>query len=204
MILTPKNLITFLFTIVLLLQLNSATAKVEISPMVGYRIGGEFNSNITDSSVKFDESDIKGFVLDFDYNKYQQITFLYSQQKSRIRQFTQGAETDSFDVDIDYYQIGGNQIWIKGKMRPFFGVTVGITHLSAENRSSTSKLSFSLGGGSKFFITENLAFMLGVRTYATLMGNGSSLFCGNNGCAVSVSGTGFLQLEANAGVTLRF
>jgi len=204
MILTPKGLITFLFTLILLSQLNIATAEVEISPMVGYRIGGEFNSNITDTSVKFDESDIKGFVLDFDYNKYQQITFLYSQQKSLIRQFVLGTETDSFDVDIDYYQIGGNQIWIKGKMRPFFGATVGITHLAAENRSSTSKLSFSLGGGSKFFITDNLALMVGVRGYATLIGNGSSLFCGNNGCAVSVSGTGFLQFEANAGVTLRF
>ncbi len=195
----------YLFVFALLIfQINSAAAETEITPMLGYRIGGEFNQVSSTATLKFDESESYGLVVDIDYNKYQQITLLYSRQDTALSSSTALVVNPLFDVDVEYFHIGGNQIWIKDKMRPFFGATAGATHFSAQGRNSTTKFSLSIGGGSKFFLTKRVALMVGLRGYATFASSSSSIFCGPNGCAASISGSALFQFEANAGVTFRF
>jgi hypothetical protein len=185
-------------------HVSLASAGTEITPMLGYRIGGEFNQVDSTATLKFDESESYGIIVDLDYNKYQQITLLYSRQDTSLRSSQTLAINPLFDVDIEYFHIGGNQIWIKDKMRPFFGATAGATHFSADGRNATTKFSLSIGGGSKFFLTKRVALMVGLRGYATFVSNSSSIFCGPNGCLASVSGSALFQFEANAGITFRF
>jgi opacity protein-like surface antigen len=204
MSLSFKLAVRLLSLATLFLQVNLVSAGIEITPMAGYRIGGEFNQVDKNAKLKFDETESYGFVIDFDQSKYKQITVLYSRQTTSLRS-SDSLETNPLtDVDIEYYHIGGNQIWIRDKMRPFFGATVGATHFNAHGRNSTTKFSFSLGGGVKFFVTERFALMAGVRGYGTFFDGSSSLFCGPNGCLASASGSLLFQFEANAGVTLRF
>ncbi|MCK5386258.1 MAG: hypothetical protein KAJ39_03670 [Gammaproteobacteria bacterium] len=78
------------------------------------------------------------------------------------------------------------------------------TPLSATGKNSTTKFSFGIAGGSKYFLSENIALMVGVRGYATYFNNTRSIFCGNNNCFINVNGQTMLQVEAMAGVTFRF
>ncbi|MFV2060412.1 MAG: hypothetical protein ACC653_06975 [Gammaproteobacteria bacterium] len=190
--------------IILISPFKLVFSGTEITPMLGYRIGGEFNQVDNTATLKFDESESYGIVIDLDYNKYQQITLLYSRQDTSLLSSEALVVNPLFNVDIEYFHIGGNQIWIKDKMRPFFGATVGATHFSAQGRNSTTKFSLSIGGGSKFFLTKRIALMVGARGYATFASNSSSIFCGPNGCLASVSGSALFQFEATAGVTFRF
>ncbi len=201
-----KNIFTnsFLFFILLLSQIGVAIAEVEITPMVGYRIGGNFEDTTDSTKFELEETDTIGLVVDIDYGKYQQITLLYSQQKTNMLTLEPGAVNPMFALDIEYFHIGGNQIWIKDKMRPFFGATIGGTHFSPDGYNSTTKFSFSIGGGSKFFVTKNIALIVGARGYMTFFSDSSDIFCGPRGCIVSISGSAMFQLEANAGLTFRF
>ncbi|MFV1983080.1 MAG: hypothetical protein ACC657_06020 [Thiohalomonadales bacterium] len=201
-----KNTFTnfFLYFILFLSQISIAIAEVEITPMVGYRIGGDFENSTNSTKLELEETETIGLVVDFDYGKYQQITLLYSQQKTNMITFEPGVTNPLFGVDVEYFHIGGNQIWIKDKMRPFFGATIGGTHFSPEGYNSTTKFSFSIGGGSKFFLTKRIALMIGARGYMTFFSDSSAVFCGPGGCLISISGSAMFQLEANAGLTFRF
>ena len=204
MLLNNKITIFLLAFIMLLFQMSIAIAEVEVTPMLGYRTGGEFNAIGVPATLKLEEAETYGVTIDIDHGKYQQITVLYSRQETSLRTSQFGVQNPLFDVDVEYLHIGGNQIWIKEKMRPFFGATVGATHFNTQEYSSTTRLSFSIGGGSKFFLTKRIALMVGARAYATLFNSSSSIFCGNNGCSAAVSGSALFQFEATAGVTFRF
>lgn len=200
-----KLLIKFYSIIIIIFsQISEVSAEIDITPLLGYRIGGDFESSTTSTSYELEESETLGVVLDIDYNKFQQITILYSRQESNLITSETGVSNPLFPVDVVYLHIGGNQIWIKDNLRPYFGATIGVTHFRPEARSSTTKFSLSIGGGSKFFFTKNIALLLGARAYVTFISNSSSIFCGNEGCLVTVSGSALYQFEVNAGVTFRF
>lgn len=193
-----------LYFLVIFSQLSIATAEVEITPILGYRTGGDFYDLNNSVTLELDESGTQGVIVDIDYGKSQQISLLYSRQETNLLSSDPIIIPPISSVNIEYLHFGGNKIWIDNKLRNFMGATIGATHFSAAGQNSTTRFSFSLAGGSKYFITKNIALMVGLRGYATLFNSASSLFCGNNGCLIRVAGQSMLQVEAMAGVTFRF
>ncbi|HED35625.1 MAG TPA: hypothetical protein ENJ08_15630 [Gammaproteobacteria bacterium] len=108
------------------------------------------------------------------------------------------------NVDVEYFQIGGSQIWVDKKIDKFFGATLGAIHLSPNNSgySSTSKFAMSLDGGMVYKFTKNIGLRLEMRSYFSSIGSSESL-CLNNNCIVV--GSGFMrQFDINAGLRIRF
>ena len=194
----------YLYFFVLFSQLSVAVADVEITPILGYRTGGTFVDLDSSVTLTLDETDTQGVIIDIDYGKSQQISLLYSRQATNLLTSDPNVANPLFPMNVEYFHFGGNKIWGEDKLRTFMGATIGATHFSAAGKNSTTRFSFSLAGGSKYFITKNIALMVGLRGYATLFNSASSLFCGNNGCLIRVAGQSMLQVEAMAGVTFRF
>jgi len=193
-----------LYLFVLFFQLSVAAADVEVSPILGYRTGGTFVDLDSSVTLTLDETDTQGVIVDIDYGKAQQISLLYSRQATDLLTSDPNVTNPLLSMNVEYIHFGGNKIWVEDKLRTFLGATIGATHFSATGQNSTTRFSFSLAGGSKYFLSENIALMVGLRGYATLFNSASSLFCGNSGCLIRVAGQSMLQVEAMAGVTFRF
>jgi opacity protein-like surface antigen len=188
--------------------LSAMAANFEITPFAGYTWGGEFTDAVTGTKLKIDETANYGMMVDINLDKQSQIELYFSRQATQMKADT-GTFTGNpvFDLDIDYYHIGGTYIIDPGKVvRPFVVGTLGATHMNPKESGldSVTKFSFSLGGGVKLFVTEHVGLRLEGRWLGTLFNDSGAVFCSSGRCAVNVQGDLFSQFVANAGLIIAF
>lgn len=185
---------------------SSAAQMVEVTPFAGQRYGGSFED--TNTASKFEVGDAKSFglLLDFDSEPDKQIEVLLSRQDTHLA--TTGPFTGNplFDLTIDYYHIGGLYMLPEGeRVRPFVSGTIGLTRMAPKRADLTTenRLSISLGGGAKFFLSRSVGLRLDVRAIYTMLNADTSVFC-SGGCTIKVRSNGFVQTEAGAALLMRF
>ena len=202
-ILIKASLVTLLF-------FSAKTYAVEITPLLGYRGGGEFIDTVTEQKHTVVSSESYGLIIGFPYEHGKQIEIYYSHQSSDLNSINidtpTGTDNTDIPLTIDYLHIGGTApISNEGKLKTFVTGGLGFTYLSPDftNAQSDLRASFSIGIGLKWPITEKIALRLETRGLATLFNSNAALFC-NGGCALSVNGSLFFQAEVFAGLAIRF
>ncbi len=203
-----KSHVKLLFIVLTLTSFNSQA--VEITPLLGYRGGGEFIDLDTNKRHTIVSSESYGLILGFPSDLGKVIEVYYSHQSSRLNSVdvTLPATASSVDIPltIDYLHIGGTTpISEDKKLKTFVSGGFGFTYLSPDISGLQSDLraSFSLGIGLKWPISERISLRLESRILATLFNSNSALFC-NGGCSLSVNGSLFTQAEVTAGLAFRF
>lgn len=193
-----KKILPLLLT--MLIPSLSHADGTEVSLFSGYRSGGDMENADTGTKASFDEASSYGIIIAKDYGPEHVMEFLYSHQTTDLRSGGQKL----MNLDIEYFQVGGSQIWADKKIDKFFGGTLGAIHLSPNGAAGTSesKFAMSFGGGIVYKFTENIGLRLEVRGYFSSIGN-SEAFCAGNNCIVV--GSGFMrQFDVNAGLRFRF
>ena len=201
-----KNLAALVLALALLPAVSSVARAVEVAPFTGHRYGGSFEDANTLSGFELADATSFGLLLDFDLEPDQQIEVFLSRQDTQLT--TAGTFTGNplFDLTIDYYHIGGLYLLpAYGLMHPFASGTVGLTRMAPKRSDLTTenRLSLSLGGGAKFFFSKNLGLRFDVRAIYTMLNADTSVFC-SGGCTIRVRSNGFVQIEAGAGLLMRF
>lgn len=193
-----------------LLITGTSSNAVELTPLYGFRAGGEFIDNDTQQKHTVTGTEMYGFIFGLPYEYGKDLELYYSHQSSEIRSvnFTLPVTTNSADIPltIDYLHIGGTTpISDEGSYRTFMSGGLGFSYLSPglSGLQSDLRASFSIGIGLKYPVTENIAVRLETRALATLFNSNAALFC-NGGCSLSVNGSLFTQFEAFAGIAFRF
>ena len=184
---------------------------VELTPLFGYRGGGDFIDTTTDTTHTVRSSDIYGLIVGFPYDHNRDFEIYYSHQSSELTSITvtePTTTTATIPLSIDYLHFGGTAPVSENKnngMTTFVTGGLGFTYLSPDFSGLQSDLraSFSIGFGMKWPLAENIALRLETRGLATLFDNNSSIFC-SGGCAISVSGNLFMQGEVFAGIGFKF
>lgn len=198
--------------IILLLFISSKSTAVEITPLFGYRGGGEVVDLQSEQKHNIVSSNIYGLILGKPYEYGKTLEVYYSHQSSDIKSINVASTpfTASFGatipLTIDYLHFGGTApISDEGDFKTFVSGGLGFTYLSPNFTGLDSELraSFSIGVGLKWPITEHTALRLETRGLATLFNNNSSIFC-SGGCTLSVNGNFFLQGELFAGLAVEF
>lgn len=181
--------------------------ETELIPFSGYRLSGEFEDAVTGNRVDVDDAGSVGFIVNIDDKPGSAYEFLYSKQSSKLKSGISVPSDDLFDIDIEYFHLGGILLKpVNPYTDSFFGAGLGITHFSPNlaGFSSESELSFSLTGGYKYTLSKHLGFRLGLRAYATLVDSNATIFCREGTCSIRFSSDLFTQFEANAGFIVRF
>ena len=180
---------------------------LEITPFAGFTWGGEFTDAETGKSLRFDDTSSYGVMLDFKQAEDSWIELYFSRQQTRLTS-SQGPFYGNplFDVDVEYYHIGGTYGAAAGKVRPFVVGTFGATHLVPQGAGlqSETKLSLSLGGGARFYLTKRIGLRVDARWFGTFFNGSGSAFCSGGACSVNVQGSVLSQITTNAGVILAF
>jgi opacity protein-like surface antigen len=182
-------------------------ADLEITPFIGYTTGGEFQDAVTGASLEIDEHGSYGIALDINQTEDSQIELYYGRQQTRL-QAVGGLFTSNplFDLDIEYFHLGGTYGTDAGPVRPFVVGTIGATHMApkGERLDSETKLSLSLGGGLKLWPTERIGLRLEARWFGTFFNGAGQVFCTDGSCLIKVEGDVISQVVVNAGLVVAF
>jgi hypothetical protein len=185
----------------------AVAADLEVTPFAGYTMGGEFSDAVTGKTLQFDDTSSYGVMLDFKQDEASWIEIYYSRQQTKLRA-NEGPFFGNplFDVNIEYYHIGGTYGQADGKVVPFVVGTLGATHMTpkGEGLHTETKFSLSLGGGVKLYLTDRVGLRLDARWFGTFFNGGGSAFCSGGSCLVNVQGDLLSQYTANAGVIIAF
>ena len=185
----------------------------EITPIVGYRAGGDVVNTTTNTKYSADNASTLGLIISSEsYDGGKHLELCYGHQSTDIGSVDLASpSTPSTTVDlqltIDYLHIGGTApITDYDEIKTFVSGGLGFSYLSPGLADLDSELraSFSLGIGLKWPLTERIAIRMETRGFATMFNNNSSLFCNNGGCSFSVSGNFFTQYEVFAGLAIGF
>lgn len=169
----------------LVLGSGAATAqKVEITPFVGLRYGGEVEDQafgFDTRGLEFDEGASSGLVVSFPVRHGLFVELIWSHQATELvddRGFLEHVRL--FDVDVDYYHAGVTYQWTLGQVRPFAGFSIGGTLLDPDvaGADSDTRLSIGLNGGAKLMLNQHFGFRLEGVLFVTDLGDGNR-FCRN-------------------------
>lgn len=188
--------------------------RFEITPFVGYRLGGEFDvssdADTAAGSVDLDSAASYGIDVGLYRDRNSFYELLYSRQEASLD--SSDVTLSSVDVSVQYLHLGGTAMFPleDNWFVPYLSLTIGATLLDPQSGSfdSETKFSGSLGGGLRFPVNDNVAVALGLRGYLTFVDSDTGLFCvsGSEGatCLLRSSGSTFFQGEAQLGLTVRF
>ncbi|MDX2481230.1 MAG: outer membrane beta-barrel protein [Desulfuromusa sp.] len=203
-----KSICCFLFVFIFLSGISAVqAADYEVTPIFGYTFGGDFEDADSGQTLNLDEDKNFGVIIGLrDKSKAHAFyEFLYSYQSTSLKGNDIAFTGESrFDVDINYFHLGGRygEAW-KGVI-PYVAAGIGVTHFSPEQGDSETKFSFSIGGGIMAPITEHISLRFEGRGFGTAFDGSSEIFCVNNQCAVRVEGDVLWQFSAFAGVVFTF
>lgn len=149
---------------------------IELTPVAGYRLDGDFNARGSDAfdpdlNVQVEGSAVYGLLLDIPLAPDWALEILLNRQQSRFV-VDHGLLTPSStlgDVDLTTLQAGFLFQWGAGQVNPFLTAAAGVTRIEPKfgGLSRDDRLSASLGGGVKIFFSRNLGLRLEARGYWT-------------------------------------
>ena len=187
--------------------------RFEITPFASYLMGGNFNEQDGDLEFDLESAGAFGFTLNGPAGRNWsdgQWEFLYAHQGTDVD--TQGAFLGGslVDIDIDYYQFGGVYLFEGESVKPFIGMTLGLSRFDPRPGEFSAEEFFaaSLGGGVKLNAKGRVGVRLEGRVYTSFIDSNSSIFCesdfGAGGCLIVVDSSTLVQWEARAGIVFRF
>ncbi len=110
-------------------------------------------------------------------------------------------------MSIEYFHAGALYVPKWGKVRPIGIITLGFTrsHLKSGDREDDWRFSVAVGGGAKFFVTENITFRIQGRLLAPVYTSDTTIYCTNGTCVFKIeAGTLIFQADLITGLTIAF
>ncbi len=150
-----QQALTLLF--LYLLSGLTAYAGTDIIPSAGYRFSGEFEETRTNTTIDVADEQSYGLVINIDSSRNSQYELLYSIQSSKLRASSAVPTNTLFDIDIEYYHIGGSNLYpLNENTKSYFSAGMGIARFNPDfaGFSTESKFSFNVSGGIKRQFTD--------------------------------------------------
>lgn len=191
-----------------------AQHRAEITPFVGYLWGNSVDTGRGKVGIAGEMN--WGVLLDINVRPGGQVELSYARQDTRITQetFGTGIKRDLTDVAVNYFQIGGLGYMAQGAAQPFMSFTLGATWYDPKQETITDdegrvyqisdewRFSMILGLGAKYFASERIGLRVQGRLFMTFLDSGGGVFCGFGGCSLGLFGSGVVQGDLSAGVTI--
>jgi hypothetical protein len=180
--------------------------SLEVTPSIGYRLGGEFEDETTGETVDLDEAPSYGLILSLNLDEHSQLELFWSHQETSLEDDGLFSGAAILDLDVDYLHFGGTYIVDGELVRPFVVASMGVTHMNPEQGGFDSETRFSaaLGGGIRLFFTRHIGLRFEGRGFVTFIDSDSAVFCRDFTCVIHVKGSVLWQFGAQAGLIVAF
>ncbi len=187
----------------------SAQGKFEISPLVGYQFGGKFR--MYEGELKIQDEMNYGLAFSTEMAQDTRLEFIWTSMQTSADfkpYYGYGYLEGGFDLNINYYQIGGvREFPSGGAVVPFGEFTMGAVQFtpSDANVQESWRFSIALGGGAKFWLSDRIGIRLQGRLLMPLYFQGVSIYAGTGGSGMGVgAGVPIIQGDFMAGLIFAF
>ena len=187
-----KNILKSFFIVALLLTAGSSfsqTRTVELTPFAGYQFGGTMK--FYEGKIRVDNALNYGVAIDVDIRYGVKAGFFYSRMDTKASWnpylgYESFYPPASFDVAVNYFQVGTVKEFMQDKIKPFGTFTLGATWFDPSGDISDQwYFSVSLGAGVKIFFTERIGIRLQGRFLMPMTFSGVGLYAGVGSGGVS-------------------
>jgi hypothetical protein len=182
----------------------------EISPFVGYRVGGHFNLDQSSyDRLGLADGLAYGITIGREVNPEGALEVQWSRQESELVGKKAGSPDRKLaDLKVDQYRFNGLYLFSGDKIRPFVLFGLGATRFMPGGEfGSETRFSSALGGGVKLYFGRHAGLRFDGRWTPTLFPSDSSLFCSGGGsglsCSFNSTGQQLNQFEFTSGVIMR-
>ena len=202
-----RVIVMFVLTLTSALSFAKQPLNIEVTPLIGYRFGGDFNTSQDEvhNRIELSEEISYGLLTSWSYDRNRQGEFLVSHYSTNFSESTDFPVSNN-SVSITYAHLGGNVPVSDGAMPLFVSGGLGLAHFSPSDDllDAETKFSMNVGLATKIDITDHVGFRLEGRVYGTFFNSDSAAFCNSESCAIYVSSEMWFQSEVSAGVTFSF
>lgn len=202
-----KKFIFILLSGILLSQF-AVGQQIELIPYASYQWGGKLN--FYDGEVKFNSSENYGIALNVVMPHGTGISLEYLNQPTSIdvRYWGQlGSEYKSYDVNMNWFQLGGfQQLDMGGQLAPFGGITLGAAYMSPRTNEVQDVWKFAMTGqiGLKYYISESIGIQVHLRMLMPIQWAGFGFYFGSGGSGTTVNaGSYLIQGDVGGGLIFR-
>ena len=170
------------------------------------QFGGSFEDEETGQDYDLSGSACAGAALNINVNDISQVEFYYSHQETELEAGSPFPTSTLFDMDVDYYHLGGTVLINDEQWQPFVVGTVGATHLSPEPSSigSLTRFSVGFGGGVRYFPTKHLGLYVAGRGFFTFIDSDTHITVESGTTTVQIRANGLWQGLVHAGLIFHF
>ncbi len=196
---------------------GGAERKIEITPTVGWRLGGTAStfSSARIESLKVANALSFGLTAEYALSRSATLELLFSHQDTELklgyRETPPAGYTERLThLNVDTFQIGG--LWQSGRpgdsLRGYLDLLLGVSLLTPSPQlSALTRLSASVGGGAKVRLTDALGARVGLRfmpIYVNATSSGYSTCDAWYGCYTYYDSNYLYQWDFHTGMTFRF
>ena len=196
---------SFLLLLLSLPTLANKKDVLELTPFIGYRIGGEFDENNEDTRIELEDASSFGLLFAWPYDSHRQGELLLSHYDT---DFTENSTItiNKPGLSVTYLHLGGNVQIAEGVVPFWINGGLGLAHLSPDDNllNDETKFSANIGINTRFKLSESLSFRIDGRVFGTFFNSDSRLFCDNADCTVYITSNLWVQSELSAGLTFSF
>ena len=193
--------------VVLSSPLQADAQTFELSPFLGYRVGGDFYEVAVGQPVDTDGAHSVGLLADLWLPQLQPgftLTALYTRQEPLVEVRPSLLDPPvAARVTVEHLQFGATQELYGGRVRPFLVWLMGLTRYGLPHDSEI-RFSVSGGAGVKLFAAPWIGVRFDGRVFATFDALGARGVCGGYGCVLGIDAAVFWQGEATAGLVFAF
>ena len=184
-----------------------AALQFEVSPFVGYRVGGRFKLLDTGQHLELDDHGSFALALDMRADPSTQYELFYGRQSTALR----AAAAAPAGIDVEYLHIGGTvALDERQRLNSYLAGGLGITRFSPDPTlgHEDTRFSVSLALGVRLPLSSRIALRLEGRAWLTPVNTDTALFCRSDQsgalCRVAVRGSAFFQFDFLAGAAYAF
>lgn len=177
---------------------------IEVTPVGGYRFGGDFFELLTQQPIDLDGAPAIGLAVDVALTNDLQVEAFFTHQNAHISVPTSAGSSTRLQVSVDHWQAGGLREFDDGRIRPFLTGSLGLTRYAVEGDGEV-RFTLAAGGGVKLFPARHVGARLDGRVFATLTDADARVFaCSPGVCLVGFDADVVWQAEFTAGLVVRF
>jgi len=183
--------------------------RFEITPMIGYTVGGGASDSAGDR-IELADGVSYGGVLSFTVWPRGHVEAIYLRQPTTVNYQPLGGSVSAlFPASVNYIQVGGEQEFGNNeRVAPFAMASAGMTIFDPDTAAYSSETRFSIGvgGGLKAMLGEaqRVGLRLQGRVWLNFFDSSGQIFCGGLGCAATIESTVITQWDFSGGVVIAF
>lgn len=176
--------------------------KFEVTPIVGYRGGGDFDALVGTENPNIQPDVSFGLVLGWRRDAMSRYELLYDRQETDIQDM-------DVDLTVEHLHLGGTASFGDGDIfHPYIAGGLGATRLQPSIGDDETRFSLSLGFGVDVPLSKRVGLRLETRGYLLFMSGNSEIFCqsgaaGGN-CLARAAGDTMFQYSVLGGIALAF